>query len=208
MDHIDKEKFGDRVRASRKALKKIQVDIQVACDVNQAIVSSWENGHSLPQIQKLIPLCETLHVSADYLLGLTSKDDVDATTYAAYNALSGALDARAIKNLLDICSDTQYMFQAAALNEILLSFNEPDSDFLFEVNNYLSISNDASLRLRRGSKVVKPKEYDMAYYGAVPINSNYAKTVVLDRIHSILDRIKKNAVAAGHGIFGVGNYAK
>ena len=59
------------VRTEEKLTQKQVADI---IGVSRTCYASWEQGTRQPNIEKLHALCKTLHVSADYLLGLENYD--------------------------------------------------------------------------------------------------------------------------------------
>ncbi len=48
-----------------------QMEFALKCNVQQSCVSKWERGATLPDAEMLCVICNVLHVSADYLLGLS-----------------------------------------------------------------------------------------------------------------------------------------
>jgi transcriptional regulator with XRE-family HTH domain len=68
---FDARVFGDRLRSTRKGLGLSQEQVAEALGTAHGWISELETGRR-PQVQAqtLYRLCEILHVSADYLLGL------------------------------------------------------------------------------------------------------------------------------------------
>lgn len=65
-----KNKFAERLKESRIQNKIGQVELAEKCNVKQSCVSKWERGVTLPDAEMIVTICEVLHESADYLLGL------------------------------------------------------------------------------------------------------------------------------------------
>ncbi len=65
-----KNKFAQRIKELRIENNLNQNKLAELCGVKQSCISKWERGETLPDIDLLITIAETLHVSTDYLLGL------------------------------------------------------------------------------------------------------------------------------------------
>lgn len=63
-------KFHERLRETRSDLDKTQADIATALGIPQQQYSRYECGQNEMPLRYLGVVCETLGVSADYLLGL------------------------------------------------------------------------------------------------------------------------------------------
>ena len=59
-----------RIKELRKENKMSQLELAERCIVKQSCVSKWERAETLPDIETLIIIAETLNVSTDYLLGI------------------------------------------------------------------------------------------------------------------------------------------
>ena len=77
------ENFGNRLRAirekrglSQRKLVKMIAKIGVTQDCNSDVIGRYERGDRLPSAYKLHDICIALNVSADYLLGLSDKEDL------------------------------------------------------------------------------------------------------------------------------------
>ena len=64
-------KFAKRLKELRTDNKISQIEFAEMCQVKQSCVSKWERGVTLPDAEMLCVICSVLHISADYLLGLT-----------------------------------------------------------------------------------------------------------------------------------------
>ena len=77
------ENFGNRLRAIRekRGLSQVQLvkmiaKIGVIQDYKSDTIGKYERGERLPSCYKLHDICVALNVSADYLLGLSDKEDL------------------------------------------------------------------------------------------------------------------------------------
>ena len=66
-----KQIFAERLQKIRKRNGFSQFETAKALGISQPTVSSYEKGQTLPNMEKLLLLCNQLDVSADYLLGLS-----------------------------------------------------------------------------------------------------------------------------------------
>lgn len=67
------EKFGQRLRAARKARGEKQEDLGQVLGVKKSQISEMERGSTSTTLEKLSIICQHYNVSADYLLGLTDE---------------------------------------------------------------------------------------------------------------------------------------
>ncbi len=65
-----KNRFAERLKEARIQNKLGQAELAERCNVKQSCVSKWERGITLPDAEMIVTLCEVLHESADYLLGI------------------------------------------------------------------------------------------------------------------------------------------
>lgn len=65
-----KNKFAERLKESRIQNNLGQIELAELCNVKQSCISKWERGVTLPDAETIFTLCEILHESADYLLGI------------------------------------------------------------------------------------------------------------------------------------------
>lgn len=72
-----------RLAELRKMRKLTQDQLSKKLHVDQTTISAYENGRGQPDIDKLRQLCKILHVSADYLIGLSDfiNPEVDSPNY-------------------------------------------------------------------------------------------------------------------------------
>lgn len=60
-----------RLKELRKEARMNQQEVADAVNVNQRVISHWENGRNMPDLVKLNILADFFNVSTDYLLGRT-----------------------------------------------------------------------------------------------------------------------------------------
>ncbi|SFT53085.1 Helix-turn-helix domain-containing protein [Selenomonas sp. GACV-9] len=67
---ITKEPFHLRLHRLREERRLTQSEVAAACNVKASSYSNWEQGRSLPSLDRLPILAEIFRTSIDYLLGL------------------------------------------------------------------------------------------------------------------------------------------
>ena len=60
--------IGERIYSLRKQKGISQGELADALDVSRQTVSKWENDSSVPELEKIIRLCEIFKVSSDYII--------------------------------------------------------------------------------------------------------------------------------------------
>jgi transcriptional regulator with XRE-family HTH domain len=63
--------FSDRLRKTRESLALSQRELNRRCGFSEHTIYQYEAGKSLPSSEHLKVIAEQLHVSTDYLLGLS-----------------------------------------------------------------------------------------------------------------------------------------
>ena len=71
--------FYERIKELRLSLNLNQVQFGKKINVSKQCISNWENAYLQPSIDILIRICNTFHVSADYLLGLDDRNTLDVS---------------------------------------------------------------------------------------------------------------------------------
>ncbi len=71
--------LNERIREIRLARKLSQVELAKIIGVTKQSVSNWENDNIQPSIEILVKLSKALSVSADYLLGIENKRQLDVS---------------------------------------------------------------------------------------------------------------------------------
>ena len=69
---FDSKLFGNRLKEARIKNNLTQNKLAKLLDINQSMISAYENNHSKMQGYYLYPLSKTLKVSSDYLVGLSN----------------------------------------------------------------------------------------------------------------------------------------
>ncbi len=72
LEHL-KPIFSKRLKELREDRGYSQSHLSQILHVSRSCITSWENSISLPDIQNLVAICETLNISIDYMLGITDK---------------------------------------------------------------------------------------------------------------------------------------
>ena len=67
------ENFSQRLKEIRKSKNITQKELAKLLNMTERNYQSWEGGKTKPGFDALILLCDTLNVSADYLLGRSDK---------------------------------------------------------------------------------------------------------------------------------------
>jgi len=71
----------DRIAAARKAAGLTQEQLGERVGVTRQAVSKWESGQTIPDALTAAKLCESLHISADYLLLGREPEEGGAPAY-------------------------------------------------------------------------------------------------------------------------------
>ena len=69
----DKKKIGKLLKEFRKSLKLSQLEFADKCGVSQTTYSHYETGLNLITTTTAYAICKTYNISADWLVGRTSK---------------------------------------------------------------------------------------------------------------------------------------
>ena len=68
--------FCSRLEEARKNIKKSQKEVGKILGISNVAYGAYERGDNEPSLATLVKICECLNVSADWLLGLDSHDDI------------------------------------------------------------------------------------------------------------------------------------
>lgn len=60
--------FGEKIKKARNERKMTQKTLAETLNVAESSISDWEHDRHKPDVDTLKLLCETLEISADYLL--------------------------------------------------------------------------------------------------------------------------------------------
>lgn len=69
-----KDTFGERLNKVLYERKLSQADLDKRTGIGRANISRYVCNKQMPTVDSLITICETLNVSADWLLGLDRKE--------------------------------------------------------------------------------------------------------------------------------------
>ncbi len=70
------DSIGERIYELRKQNNMSQGDLADKLDTSRQTISKWENNMSVPELDKIISLCELFSVSSDFILrGITDNED-------------------------------------------------------------------------------------------------------------------------------------
>lgn len=72
------QSMADRLILLRNKYNLSQTDVAHQIGVTPALISAYEKLERKPSIDKLVALADIFHVSTDYILGRTFKDDSSA----------------------------------------------------------------------------------------------------------------------------------
>ena len=64
----------------RKANGLTQEQLAEQLGVSRQSVSKWESGQAMPELDKIVSICEIFHVTADYLLKPSDMDILSVKT--------------------------------------------------------------------------------------------------------------------------------
>lgn len=67
--------MAERLTNLRERSHLSQSDVARRLKVSPALISAYENSERKPSLERLIALADIYHVSTDYILGRTRKDD-------------------------------------------------------------------------------------------------------------------------------------
>ena len=95
--------IGYRLRALREDTFNTQNDVAKACGITAAAYASWEQGRSVPAIDKLPILASFYGVSTDYILGVAPSQVLDRMS-ARLGTLSPK-NQQLVQLLIDTLSD-------------------------------------------------------------------------------------------------------
>ena len=75
--------FGERLRQIRKEMGETQDEFAARIGTSKQVLSRYETGQRIPKISLVEGYAKALHVSVDYLMGVTSEESQEA----AFNAV-------------------------------------------------------------------------------------------------------------------------
>ena len=122
--------FPENLRKARLRKKIKSCDLAKICSVSPQTYSGWEHGSRKPRASKLRILCETLDVTADYLLGLSS-DDIRSNLFSIScprepDPLAGLNETNraAIMDMINYFLDKQQQEEIMKRNNVVIPFRK------------------------------------------------------------------------------------
>ena len=193
---LDNKIIGERLKACRESTGEKQIDIANLLNAQRQIVSYYETGTRVPNIEDLATLAKHFNTSVDYLLGLSDVKSIDTELMAVckYTGLSeDAVDT--LHQLVDDAlncntfdEDTNKLYGADLNEEIrqkssfMLNFisyclYSRDSDFMGVIEYGVSYKNQLIDWINRAKELIE--------------NFNNPKFANLDALYKIYDeRVK------------------
>lgn len=93
--------LGERIYQERTARRLSQTDLAEALEVSRQSVSKWETNASVPDLDKLVRMCELFEVSMDSLVrGVEPQEPEDSPPEAAAPQKENSLNVRIILGLM------------------------------------------------------------------------------------------------------------
>ena len=77
--------LSEKILNLRKANNLTQEQLAEEAGVTRQAVSKWESGQSVPELDKIIALCEIFHITTDSLLKPSELDVLSAKTQMLEN---------------------------------------------------------------------------------------------------------------------------
>lgn len=144
-------KFGERLKQTRQQEQLTQATVADTLHVSRQTISSWETGHSCPDIDSLIALSDLYQLSLDTLL---KEDHGMADTLRKPEVFEAIRQPLRNLTIVNVISMTALLFadQLASTNFlffIVAMFNLFALRQLREFSDTLNQENDNSRRLRR-----------------------------------------------------------
>ncbi|CAM4182384.1 helix-turn-helix domain-containing protein [Paenibacillus alkaliterrae] len=135
--------IGENIKNYRKAKRLTQVELADKANISRSYIADIERDRYNPSLDTLTAIANVLKVSANELLGMSSR--VSEEDYAeGYTDDSNGLSAREER---DIATDLERMIGELESNEALAFHGEPMDD---ETKELMRISLENSLRLAKG----------------------------------------------------------
>lgn len=143
---VNKKTLGSRIAECRKNLGMTQDDLARPLNVQRQVISYYENGTRMPNIDDLATMADLFNTTTDYLLGLTDvkSSDTEIINISKYTGLS----EKAISTLHHYIDLFGYMESINFLIEYsgsTFQLSEETDDFevpvlLSKLKDYLTIS--------------------------------------------------------------------
>ena len=91
--------IGDKLREARKQLGFSQDYVANCLGINRSVLAQIELGNRKVSTEEALEFCKMYHLSSDYILGITEKEDNQVVFARGFNALTEN-DQREILNLI------------------------------------------------------------------------------------------------------------
>lgn len=75
-------KIAERIRELREKNDLTQTELARRLGVTRSSVNAWEMAISIPSTEKITELCQILHTTSDYLLGLATSETIPLEPYS------------------------------------------------------------------------------------------------------------------------------
>ncbi|NBI71574.1 XRE family transcriptional regulator [Clostridiaceae bacterium] len=75
-------KTAERIRELRMKNNLTQAELARRLYVTRSSVNAWEMAISIPSTEKIVELCQILHTTSDYLLGIDSAEILPIQQYS------------------------------------------------------------------------------------------------------------------------------
>ena len=95
------KQMGNKIAQRRKDLGLTQNEFAEKLSVTRQMISRWEAGTVLPDIDKISDIASILQVSCDYLLKDEIEEDTISTAFAPGKLLSSLLNKKVKLNFFD-----------------------------------------------------------------------------------------------------------
>lgn len=86
--------FGKRLRELRKQKNLTQKQLAALLGLQNSVISFYELGDRMPSPEVIVKLASSLHVSADYLMGIEKQETIDVSDLSDD-------DIQLVRNLVD-----------------------------------------------------------------------------------------------------------
>ena len=126
--------FGEQFKKIRTDMKLTQEQVATQLHISRQAVSNWENNKNLPDIEMIVDIARTFHLSLDQLiLGDTAENNLTEKLIK-----DGSETRRAKLNLISVCIGTMLLIMGAGC--ILIKANSVeyiDADGILHENFFL-----------------------------------------------------------------------
>ena len=117
------KEFAKRLQTARNEKGLLQKDLAKILQTGQTSIANYEQGKNYPTLEKFKTICETLKISANWLLGLPERTENPMTFTSKEQAIKDILDyvetndIKQFKPLMDYCMKSNYDWFKHLCNE-------------------------------------------------------------------------------------------